>query len=218
MLPQFKQRRNLGLGQNFPVQSSRSDESCILQQKMFPWKIPPTKFNHIDWYAVLLFRLAKWRMMVLYEANESSLLFVIISGLTPWCAECLQVWLSRSGRRAALLSAWALLVCAGAAISIAETVKLKSAFDGSCYVSCLISNMVFCVPIHWPQLCKGTESCGFAPEISQIELVCTAVPKEIIWTLLFVVRYKKKKAQLGSLGKPTNRHWCLPWTLISVQA
>lgn len=78
--------------------------------------------------------------------------------------------------------------------------------------------MVFCVPIRWPQLCKGTESRGFAPEVSQIELVCTAVPKEIIWTLLFVVRYKKKKAQLGSLGKPTNRHWCLPWTLISVQA
>lgn len=78
----------------------------------------------------------------------------------------------------------------------------QSEFDGVCYVSCLISIMVFCIPIHWPQLCKSTESRGFIREVSQIELVCTAAPEGIIWTLFCVVICKKKRLNLVPGAKP----------------
>lgn len=100
-------------------------------------------------------------MIVLYEANESSLFLVITSGLTLWFAEFHLLWINDSGRCVTLLVQGPLFY-AGVSISIAETVKLRVCLDGTCFISCLISIMVFCAPVLWPLLCKHTESHSFA--------------------------------------------------------
>lgn len=51
--------------------------------------------------------------------------------------------------------------------------------------------------------------------VSQTELVCTAVPQGITWTLLCEVTHQERL--LGSLGRTTNREWWLPQMLISTE-
>lgn len=80
--------------------------------------------------------------------------------------------------------------------------RTQSGVDGSWCLSCLISIIVFCIPIHWAQLCKSAESHGFIPEATQMELVCTVVLEGIIWTLFSVVICKKKKLNLALWSKP----------------